>query len=915
MTKHQPPSSQHAETGSVAARKIRGNVTINNYVAPQDVGPDEAALQRSWLNWVMSQCRPVSLSALDAATEDRQGPKMRLEEVYTGLLISGMLYDGRFRFDGEHTYSEVQLSAVGWLDSRACAVLLGKPGSGKSTFVNFVALCLAGELLGDPDTNLKRLTAPLPRDDGEDADEPQPWSHAALLPVPVVLRDFAAGPHLPGDGNEPGADALWGHIGDDLARCDKADYLPHLRRRMLNGEALLLLDGLDEVADADGRRDRVLGAIRAFAVAHDRARILVTARPYAYERPEWRLDDAGFDSAMLADFSDGQIRRFVRRWYARRSDDAADNAGRARLLERAVFEREGGRLSDLARRPLLLTLMAYLHAEKQRALPDKRHELYAQILDLLLRNWDAKRFKVDADGTPREDQPALTEYLAVGPAEVRCALERLAYLAHRDQGGKGGADNGGTADIAEKDLLYALSRIKSDSTSVNDRKLRHYLEHRSGVLTQRGPGVYTFPHRSFQEYLAACHLRSADFDFDDPALACLGEDALDSNETLIAALGRLEPDRWREAVLLAAAETEHFAWAVADELAPELPPGDWKGDGEPIADPDAWGARLAGQILLEATEPAKANRSRSRIRERVRDGQLAVMRRSRLLAKERCAAGDCLSLLGDIRFDPECWFLPAEPDLGFVQVPAGRFRMGQDDASLNLDLAEQPVHELALSAYWIGRWPVTVGQFRAFVEHSGQAPRDGRALHDPDSRPVRWIDWHEADAYCRWLQARLLELPADAAPRLAGALRDGRLRAALPSEPEWERAARGTDELTYPWAVLPGLADFESANMHGDIGDSGVVGCYPRGVSPTGCEDLSGNVWEWTRSRSGGYPYPPSGPERAEREGSGSGDRLRVLRGGSFLSSGRNCRAAARSCAIRLRLVDVGFRLVWSSCP
>lgn len=768
MTKQHSPPSQHAETGSVAAREIHGNVTINNYAAPKAVGPDEAALQRSWLHWVMDRCRPVSLSALDAATDERQGPKMRLEQVYTALRTMTQVIGTGY---GVGTEKDRRMPALAFLDSQRRVVLLGKPGSGKSTFVNFVALCLAGELLGDPDTNLKRLTAPLPRDDGEDGNEAQPWSHAALLPVPVVLRDFAAGPHLPADGNEPGVDALWGHIGDELACCDKADYLLHLRRRMLNGEALLLLDGLDEVADADGRRERVLAAVRAFAVAHDRARILVTARPYAYERPEWRLDDAGFDSAMLADFSDGQIRRFVRRWYARRSDDAADNAGRARLLQRAVFDREGGRLTDLARRPLLLTLMAYLHAEKQRALPDKRHELYAQILDLLLRNWDAKRFKVDADGRPRVDQPALTEYLAVGPAEVRRALERLAYLAHRDQGAdSGGTDDGGTADIAEQDLVDALMAINPRNENIKPRQLMHYLEHRSGVLTQRGPGVYTFPHRSFQEYLAACHLRSADFNFDDPALAHLGEDARDSNETLIAALGRLEPARWREVVLLGAAETEHLAWAVADELAPELPPGDWKGDGDPIADPDAWGARLAGQILLEATEPAKANRSRSRIRERVRDGQLAVMRRSGLTAGERCAAGDCLSFLGDTRFDPERWFLPAEPALGFVQVPAGRFRMGQTDDELraNLDelkanlreqpfqdlalpagrsrlgqtedavrpnVAEQPVNELALPAYWISRWPVTVAQFRAFVEQSGQAPRDSHALGDPDSRP------------------------------------------------------------------------------------------------------------------------------------------------------------------------------------
>ena len=484
---------------------------------------------------------------------------------------------------------------------------------------------------------------------------------------------------------------------DELARCDMADYLPHLRRRSWPSEAACCCStAWTRWPTRTAAASVCWCAIRAFAAAHGDARILVTARPYAYQRPEWQLD--GFRAESLADFSDGQVRRFIHCWYARRGDDAADNTGRAHLLERAIFGRAHGRLLDLARRPLLLTLMAHLHAQKGRDLPNKRVALYAEILDLLLRNWDGQRFKVDAQGQARLDQPALSEYLEVGPDQVRAVLERLAYLAHREQGAGDPGGTADTADIAESALVDALMAINPHNPNIRPRRLMQYLEHRSGVLTQRGPGVYTFPHRSFQEYLAACHLGGPDVDWDDPQLQPLGADALSDHPNLMAALGRGDPDRWREVVLLGAAQSEHLAWDVAAALVPEPLPGDWLGDGTPLAAADAWGARLAGQILLESTEPAKANRSRARVRDRIRDGQLAVMRRSGLPAAERVAAGDCLSILGDPRFDPDRWFLPNEPLLGFIPIPAGRFVMGSDDKLLDFMLPEQPRHGAILAA-------------------------------------------------------------------------------------------------------------------------------------------------------------------------------------------------------------------------
>ena len=123
-----------------------------------------------------------------------------------------------------------------------------------------------------------------------------------------------------------------------------------------------MLDGLDEVPDANQRRGQVKSAVEQFAAAFPRVRVLVTSRTYAYQQQEWKLN--GFAEAGLAPFSAVQIRAFVDRWYAHvgpaRGLSVNDIQGRALLLNEAI--RRNPRLSELAIRPLLLTLMASLHA-------------------------------------------------------------------------------------------------------------------------------------------------------------------------------------------------------------------------------------------------------------------------------------------------------------------------------------------------------------------------------------------------------------------------------------------------------------------------------------------------------------------------------------------------------------------------
>ncbi|MCK7470298.1 MAG: SUMF1/EgtB/PvdO family nonheme iron enzyme [Desulfomicrobium escambiense] len=303
---------------------------------------------------------------------------------------------------------------------------------------------------------------------------------------------------------------------------------------------------------------------------------------------------------------------------------------------------------------------------------------------------------------------------------MRAVLEALAFEAHRAQ-----PDLAGTADIAEKDLAYRLFDLRNNPDA-NPKRLVEYLRDRAGLLYPRGVGVYTFPHRSFQEYLAACHLTDEDY------------------PDRIAELTRAEPNRWREVALLAGAKaargTAAGLWQLVDALCFREP-------ADPAVEPaDAWGAQIAAQALIETANLAKVGPANQRKLARVQHWLVKLLRDERLPATERALAGDNLAALGDPRFDAEHGYLPAEPLFGFVEIPAGDFKMGDDP------------HRVSLPQYYLARWPVTVAQFAAFVRDSGHEPTDPDCLKGIANHPVVNVTWHEAMAYGRWLNQQLREL-------------------------------------------------------------------------------------------------------------------------------------------------------------
>jgi len=814
--------------------------TIIHQAAPP-VSADPQALRQAYLSQVYETARILQLAGIDPKAASESKSNLNLAAVYTGLLT---------QTPEEHDLREQQvrperpdrearkLSALEQLNRHNRLVLLGDPGSGKTTFVNFVALCLAGEALGNSESNLKLLTTPLPQ--SEDTDEepaPQPWDHGALLPVRIILRDFAAR-GLPPVGEPATARHLWDFIAAELKAANLEDFTPHLRKELQEQGGLLLVDGLDEVPEAEQRRVQIKQAVEQFARSFPKCRLLVTSRIYAYQKQEWQLND--FAVTTLAPFIPEQIRHFIDRWYAHiavvRQQNLEDARGRAELLKREVFRND--RLLGLAERPLLLTLMASLHAWRGGNLPEKREALYADTVNLLLDWWESPKTVRDGRGQPIVQQPALAEWLRVDRDRVRELIEELAYEAHRSQ-----PNLTGTADISQSRLVDGLMQL-TQNPDVKPARLIEYLSNRAGLLLPRGVGVFTFPHRTFQEYLAACYLTRH----------------MEPDE--IAALACADVDRWREVTLLAAARaTEGMAtgfWAIVDNLCPEALLPDCSEEGK------LWGAHLAGQALVESINLDRVSERNRQKANRVRDGLLTIIQQGKLPPRERALAGNHLGLLGDPRIE----VLMCEA-MAFCEVPAGDFIYGEDKYQKTL----------TLPGFWIGKYPVTVAQYDQFVQAGGYTNPDYWAeaikqkywtkagfkdgLDDKPrtapipypvpfslpNHPVVGVSWYEAMAYTRWLNQYLKHQAAGRSGEPWQSLTAGKLQVTLPTHEQWEKAARGTDGRAYPW-----IGDFDANKANVDetgIGATSTVGCFPLGVSPYGALDMSGNVLEWALADPG----------------------------------------------------------------
>ncbi len=217
----------------------------------------------------------------------------------------------------------------------------------------------------------------------------------------------------------------------------------------------------------------------------------------------------------------------------------------------------------------------------------------------------------------------------------------------------------------------------------------------------------------------------------------------------------------------------------------------------------------------------------------------------------------------------------AEKDgMVLMYVPAGEFRMGSSDADRDAQSDEQPQHTVYLDAFWIDRTEVTNAMYAKCVAAGACEPpwsRNSYTFHayygDPrfDNYPAAWMNWPAAKAYCEWAGRR------------------------LPTEAEWEKAARGTDGRLYPWGNT--APNSQLLNFSANLGDTTEVGSYPAGASPYGALDMAGNLWEWVADWYDNDYYArssstnPPGPEP---------QAYHSCRGGSWNNTASYIRAAFR---------------------
>jgi formylglycine-generating enzyme required for sulfatase activity len=227
-----------------------------------------------------------------------------------------------------------------------------------------------------------------------------------------------------------------------------------------------------------------------------------------------------------------------------------------------------------------------------------------------------------------------------------------------------------------------------------------------------------------------------------------------------------------------------------------------------------------------------------------------------------------------------------------VSVPAGVFAMGSSDSDPQAADDEKPQHTVYLEAYWMDQTEVTNRMYAVCVQAGmcrspGQSSSKTRLFYYGESRyddyPVLYVSWEDAKAYCQWAGRR------------------------LPTEAEWEKAARGDGGRLFPWGdtpPTPGLLNYDN-----QVGDTTQAGSYPLGASPYGALDMAGNVSEWTADWYDERYYAVSPALNPIGPLSGT---YRVLRGGSWFSSGRAVRAAFRLWNLPdLRSDGIGFRCAY----
>ncbi len=741
-------------------------------------------------------------------------------------------------------------------------VVLGPPGSGKTIAARHLVLSVLGP----------RISPPLAHSMLADTTS---WPRPPEVPIYVELRELVEWKGFPAADEDATEEDLWRYLQGNHFPTGSSDSARAVARALASGEALLVIDGLDEVPaepapeDERSRREQIRKFISKLVSAYRGCRIVVTSRQAGYTG--WELD--GFTPVTLAALDDRRLVALGERLWqvARPQKPDGDVWARAWLKELQKLP------NDLYDRPLFATLMAALMLKSEEdQLPASRGDLYRESIMLLLERWAQSKGR----------RQSIVKELE---CEIEDLYSQLAHLAYDvfEQGPQAGR----SALRIELGLL--LKHLYLINRRVNPRRVLAYLEKEAGVLVSPQREEYEFAHRGFQEYLAAVCLTMPR----DPSAI-----VSDLRAKLAA-----RPDMWREPAFLVADTLlqdgrQTDLWEAAS-VALGGPGASRDSDEEALA--EAWSAWMAARWLEKILRPQPASRPRADVLEAacIRLGDI-LGSDSPLPGLPRAEIGATLGVIGDRRAG--VGVVDGIPEIEWCRIQGGSSLLGLEEDEVALLRQkfpwaaewsferETPAYRFEAAPFAIGRYPITAAQFECFVAdpqgyenpqwwtesgwdwrtHRGDgAPADSE-WGDAPSLPRTNLSWYEAVAFCAWLTEKL------------------GVRVRLPCDPEWELAARGPERRVFPWGE-----EFDPARCNGastGIGSVCVVGCFGRGGQwpDGGATDMSGNIWEWCSTifeiegaREFRHPYDASDG----REDRSSGEEaLRVLRGGAYLSNALN---------------------------
>jgi formylglycine-generating enzyme required for sulfatase activity len=816
----------------------------------------------------------------------------RLQEVYISLRLNTAKESPTIVWD--HVFNEKEKHMV----------VLGQPGAGKSTLLDYLTLVFTGYIkhplrsrLGNP------------------------------LPIFVRLRDLGK--------TDPKQSLL------SLIESSENIGLKNIpggffERKLKLGNCVVLLDGLDEVLDENSHKHAIT-EIMSFANEYPENWIVVTCRIAG-----WHGQLPNFKQYTVREFDRDDVRQFIGAWYREvtrtetvnrlgvspKAEDIRDaearayqvSLGQSELLWSALLRNEG--LLRIARTPLILSLVTLVHKNRTTDLPKGRARLYRECLEILLDLWDAKD-----KGLTIPDAPSLNDKLHV--------LKTIAF--HFVENGLLEMEKDGLEGLVTP-LLPSLTKQVSASSLIRQ------IYERSGVLVEQAIGKYGFAHRALHDYLAASQI--AEQNKDRLLIDHAGEERW--REVILIAIGLVSPKE-RANVLLESllrqsdespASLAVAGWSLAEDIQirDDLRASVKNKILEKISQVETAGDfSLLSDALLDTDSGAFQKwindvliGQNAELRIRVLNDLLPQLGSEKsvpfvptlvkILGDAHAESGtrmDAAMVLGRIQPSPdaELWsalssamldkdhWLKATAtwawcqlgrfdELGLVKVPAGDFLMGSTDEDRNAGENEKPQHTVYLSDFYIGKNPVTVAEYQTFIQESQYKTSDADSMKGIHNHPVVNVSWNDAVKFAQWYGMT------------------------LPSEAQWEKAARGTDGRIYPWgnAWESGLANtYEYWNIGArglwskirrkNIGTTTPAGYFsPRGDSPYDCADMSGNVWEWCndwfdeneyKNRASSSVKDPQGPQDG---------RIRVLRGGSFDNSLRYAR-----CALRYWFYPSGF--------